>query len=239
MKLTVRDTSKPSKSKPTTYTTFLEVEVVKTWHLIVKPSAEAGFSWQHQLSCGVMWDLGYCLHTAVSSLMHNKAFLHSSLTLLLHHYNSSHELTRFAARRFNQHQCQQHESSALIVKVCVMVSIHEGLYANAAVRQLKPVLYWKPGTRGKWREGTNNDRFIITDSSIQLFSVATVWGRQSGCYFCWSGLQHISGSHYTRPKNTETHRYACSLSLSVICADVADTQNRVLTLKFLRKLWHK
>lgn len=187
----------------------------------MEPSAEAGFSWQHQLSCVVMWDLGYCLHTAASSLMHNKAFLHSSLTLLLHHYNSSRELTRFAARRFNQHQCQQHESSTLIVKVCVMVSIHEGLDANAAVRQLKPVLYWELGTRGKWREGTNNDRFIITDSSIQLFLAATVWGRQSGCYFCWSGLQHVSGLHDPIPKHTKTHRYACSLSLSVICADVA------------------
>ncbi len=75
------------------------------------------------VSCGIL-DIA-CLHTSVSSLMHNGAFLHIILTLLIHHYNSSWAPPRFAARRFNQHQCQQRDSSWLIVKVsaCVCVCV--------------------------------------------------------------------------------------------------------------------
>lgn len=73
------------------------------------------------VSCGIL-DAG-SLNTTASSLMHNEAFIHIILTLLIHHYNSSWALPHSAARHFNQHQCQQYESSWLIVKVSAYVCV--------------------------------------------------------------------------------------------------------------------
>jgi len=93
-----------------------------------------------------------------------------------------------------------YKSSRLIVKVseCVCVYGHTFMcwWAPTWVcMQMQlgdswmPVLYRELHIRRKDQE--NNDRFIITESCDQRYSAAAIWGKQSGCKFCWSGPAQI------------------------------------------------
>lgn len=88
------------------------------------------------------------------------------------------------------------------------VRIHVNLHANAAMRRLNSRPLQRAWRRGKWKGRENNDRFIITESIVERYSAAAVWGSQSGSNFCWSGLLlHINQK---TPTHKHTNMHMCT-----------------------------
>ena len=145
-----------------------------------------------------MWGFGYRRRTAVSSLMRSESAIlcWSIITTVA---ERRHALLHGVSININVSSTNHRGWLWRCRRACVCVCGHTFMRWRAPTRacmqmQLQdswmPVLYRELGTRGKWKDRENNDRFIITESSVQRYSAATVWGRQSGCNFCWSGPPH-------------------------------------------------